>query len=64
MDLMYDHLRHGHALPPSQVVHTVPRGGTPGAAPQITLANVPAIADAPSSSAVITFSGGQVHIPN
>jgi hypothetical protein len=33
MDLMYDHLRNGRALPPSQVVHTVPRGGTPGAAP-------------------------------
>ena len=26
MDLMYDHLRHGRALPPSQVVHTTPRG--------------------------------------
>jgi hydroxybutyrate-dimer hydrolase len=64
MDLMYDHLRHGRALPPSQVVHTVPRGGTPGAAPQITLSNVPAIADAPSSSALITFTGGQVNIPN
>ena len=64
MDLMYEHLRHGRALPPSQVVHTVPRGGTPGAAPQITLANVPAIADAPPSSALITFSGGQVNIPD
>jgi len=64
MDLMYDHLRHGSALPPSQVVHTVPRGGTPGTAPQITLTNVPAIADAPSSSVLITFSAGQVNIPN
>ena len=27
MDLMYDHLRHGRPLPPSQVVHTTPRGG-------------------------------------
>jgi hydroxybutyrate-dimer hydrolase len=64
MDLMYDHLRHGRALPPSQVVHTVPRGGTPGVAPPITLSNVPPIADTPSSSAVITFAGGQVNIPN
>jgi hydroxybutyrate-dimer hydrolase len=64
MDLMYDHLRHGRALPPSQVVHTVPRGGTPGAAPQITLSNVPPIADAPSSSVLITFTSGQVNIPN
>ncbi|HJT61376.1 MAG TPA: 3-hydroxybutyrate oligomer hydrolase family protein, partial [Burkholderiales bacterium] len=31
LDLMYDHLKAGKALPPSQVVHTVPRGGAPGA---------------------------------
>ena len=31
MDLMYAHLRQGAALPPSQVVHTFPRG--PGAPP-------------------------------
>src|SRR3984893_1417568 len=64
MDLMYDHLQHGRPLPPSQVVHTVPRGGTPGAAPQITLSNVPPIADAPSSSVVITFTSGEVNIPD
>jgi hydroxybutyrate-dimer hydrolase len=61
MDLMYDHLRHGGALPPSQVVHTTPRG--PGA-PPITAANVPPIANAPPPSALITFTGGQVKIPN
>jgi hydroxybutyrate-dimer hydrolase len=61
MDLMYDHLRNGRPLPPSQVVHTTPRG--PGA-PPITAANVPPIADAPPSSALITFTGGQVTIPN
>ena len=61
MDLMYDHLRIGRPLPPSQVVHTTPRG--PGA-PPITPANVPPIADAPSSGVVITFTGGQVNIPN
>jgi len=64
MDLMYDHLRHGRALPPSQVVQTVPRGGTPGAAPPITVNNVPPIADTPPSSARITFANGQVNIPN
>ena len=26
MDLMYAHLRNGRPLPPSQVVHTTPRG--------------------------------------
>jgi hydroxybutyrate-dimer hydrolase len=61
MDLMYDHLRRGRALPPSQVVHTTPRG--PGA-PPITAANVPPIADSPSSNMLITFSSGQVRIPD
>jgi len=61
MDLMYDHLRHGGALPPSQVVHTTPRGA---GAPPITAANVPPIANAPPPSALITFAGGQVNIPN
>ena len=61
MDLMYDHLRSGRALPPSQVVHTTPRG--PGA-PAITPANVPPIADNPAADALITFTGGQVRIPN
>ena len=61
MDLMYDHLRHGHPLPPSQVVHTTPRG--PGA-PPITATNVPPIAAAPAPGARITFTGGQVRIPD
>jgi hydroxybutyrate-dimer hydrolase len=61
MDLMYDHLRNGRALPPSQVVHTIPRGA---GAPPITLANVPPIADAPAASVQITFTGGQVRIPD
>jgi len=64
MDLMYDHLRNGRSLPPSQVVHTIPRGpGTP-LPPPITLANVPAIADAPAPGNQITFTAGQVKIPN
>ena len=62
MDLMYDHLRNGRPLPPSQVVHTTPRGpGTP--VPPITLANVPPIADAPAPNVQITFANGQVRIP-
>jgi hydroxybutyrate-dimer hydrolase len=62
MDLMYDHLRNGRPLPPSQVVHTTPRGaGTP--VPPITLANVPPIADAPAPNVQITFADGQVRIP-
>jgi hydroxybutyrate-dimer hydrolase len=61
MDLMYDHLRNGRPMPPSQVVHTTPRGA---GAPQITLANVPPIADAPPPNVQIIFAGGQVRIPD
>ena len=61
MDLMYAHLRQGRRLPPSQVVHTTPRGAN---APAITAANVPPVADSPPSAALITFSGGQVRIPD
>jgi hydroxybutyrate-dimer hydrolase len=61
MDLMYAHLKHRRPLPPSQVVHTSPRGV---GAPPITLTNVPPIADSPPAGALITFSGGQVRIPD
>ena len=61
MDLMFDHLKNGRALPPSQVVHTTPRGA---GAPPITAATVPPIADSPPASALITFANGQVRIPN
>lgn len=62
LNLMYAHLRYGAPLPESQVVHTTPRGGTPGAAPALTLANVPPISANPGSNA-ITFAGGAVNIP-
>jgi hydroxybutyrate-dimer hydrolase len=61
MDLMYAHLRHGRSLPPSQVVHTTPRGI---GAPLITAGNVPPIADAPPPGAQISFAAGQVKIPD
>ncbi len=43
VNLMYNHLKTGAALPPSQVVRTNPRDGSPGAAPPITTFNVPSI---------------------
>jgi hydroxybutyrate-dimer hydrolase len=64
MDRMYAHLTAGAPLPPSQVVHTTPRGGTPGAAPQITAANVPPISQSPASGSLITFSGTTLTIPD
>lgn len=64
LDLMLAHLRTGAPLPPSQVVHTIPRGTLPGAttAPPLTAANVPPIAAEPGADA-ITFVPGAVLIP-
>jgi hydroxybutyrate-dimer hydrolase len=64
MDLMYAHLKQGRPLPPSQVVHTTPRGPGVPLPPPITIANVPPISDSPAPPALITFSGGQVRIPD
>jgi hydroxybutyrate-dimer hydrolase len=65
MDLMYAHLTQHTALPPSQVVHTIPRGGTLGTpAPAITLSNVPPINPSPSGTDMITFGNGTLFIPD
>jgi hydroxybutyrate-dimer hydrolase len=64
LDLMYDHLRNGAALPPSQVVHTIPRGGTAGAAPPIAASNVPPIQASPAMDDLITFSHDTLHVPD
>ena len=63
MDLVYNNLKNGTAIPASQVVRTVPRGGTPGAAPNITAANVPPIAATPAAADAITFSNNTLTIP-
>ncbi|HVE08405.1 MAG TPA: D-(-)-3-hydroxybutyrate oligomer hydrolase, partial [Paraburkholderia sp.] len=62
LNLMWNHLKSGAALPPSQVVRTVPRGGTDGAAPALSLANLPAIAASPGSNA-IRVAAGTVNVP-
>ncbi|WP_116138380.1 D-(-)-3-hydroxybutyrate oligomer hydrolase [Trinickia diaoshuihuensis] len=62
LDLMWHHLKDGTALPPSQVIRTIPRGGTPGAAPALTTANLPAIAPNPGSNA-IDVNAGIVNVP-
>jgi hydroxybutyrate-dimer hydrolase len=64
LDRMFAHLSAGAALPPSQVVRTIPRGGTPGAAPAITPANVPPVSLDPPAADQITFSNNQVTIPD
>ena len=64
MDAMYAHLKSGAALPASQVVRTLPRGGTPGAAPAITAANVPPFVMAPAAANQIGFVGTSLSVPN
>jgi hydroxybutyrate-dimer hydrolase len=64
LDLMWAHLTERQPLPPSQVVRTTPRGGTPGAAPALTAANVPPIQLAPAAADRITFSGNTLTIPD
>ncbi len=65
LNLMWNHLRNGAALPGSQVVRTTPRGGTPGAAPAITTANLPPIVLSPAAADAINFTtGNTVQIPN
>ena len=64
MDAVYANLTSSVPLPPSQVVHTTPRGGTAGQAPPITAANVPPISATPSAANAISFSGNTVTIPD
>lgn len=64
LDAVYANLKNGTALPPSQVVRTVPRGGTPGQAPAITNANVPAIAASPAAANLITVEGSTIRVPD
>ncbi len=64
LDLIYANLKTGAALPDSQVVRTTPRGGSPGAAPAISSANVPGIQATPGSADRITLSGKTLVIPD
>ena len=61
MDLMYEHLTKNRALPPSQVVRTVPRGN--GAPPVEVDVHLPAIVASPSSGDLITFSDKILRVP-
>lgn len=64
MDAMWAHLKHGAALPPSQLVRTTPRGGTPGAATPIHARNVPAILTSPAPADRFIFSGHTLTVPD
>jgi hydroxybutyrate-dimer hydrolase len=64
LDAVWAKLKNGTALPPSQVLRTLPRGGVAGAAPALTAANVPAIAANPAVGDVITMSGTTLVVPD
>ena len=64
MDAMWAHLKTGAALPPSQVVHTIARGGTAGAAPALTVTNVPAIVANPALTDRISVTSTTLTIPD
>jgi hydroxybutyrate-dimer hydrolase len=60
---MLANLREREPLPPSQVVTTTPRGGSPGAAPPIGIVNVPNIEPSPGSEALIVYIDDMLIIP-
>lgn len=64
LNLMWNHLRSGAALPGSQVVRAVPRGV--GAPPISVAVNLPPIVTAPAAADAINFNtaGNVVQIPN
>ena len=64
LDRMYAHLTADAPLPPSQVVRTTPRAGTPGAAQALTVANVPPMSPSPAAADRITVRGGSVVVPD
>jgi hydroxybutyrate-dimer hydrolase len=61
LNAMHAHLTQGAALPPSQVVRTVPRGA---GAPAITAANVPAWSAAPNDGDRIGFEQRTLFVPD
>lgn len=62
MDMMYANLKSGAALPPSQVVRTIPRGLNGTVANPITIANVPPIKAVAAAADQITFANNVVTI--
>ena len=64
LDAMWAHLTKGAALPASQVLRTTARGGTPGAAPALAAAHVPAWLTTPVAADAITMSGATLVVPD
>jgi hydroxybutyrate-dimer hydrolase len=64
MNILFENLKSGAVIPASQVVRTVPRGGSPGAAPAIALTNVPPIQISPPAADQITFGNNTLNVPD
>lgn len=62
LDRMRDHLFSGAPLPPSQVIHTTPRGSSGGEVPPLEAGNVPEIADG-SGAAPIRWQEKTLEVP-
>jgi len=60
LDLMWNHLRDGQSLPPSQVVRTLPRGDMATALAEV---NLPEIDPQPEQENRIVFADNQLRIP-
>jgi hydroxybutyrate-dimer hydrolase len=63
---MYDHIKSGKKLPPSQVVRATPRCADPlncPVVPDLGDANVPAIQSNPAAGDLITISRRTLRIP-
>ena len=68
LDIMFDHLKNGTPLPPSQVVRAVARGGSDGpladVPPLDEAVNLPAIDPSPDAGDLIEFSDSILRIPD
>lgn len=64
LSFMWDHLKNGAALPPSQVVRTTARGGERGKAPPMRPEFLPPIAVRPATADLIAVHDGSVRIPD
>ncbi|MGT2490341.1 3-hydroxybutyrate oligomer hydrolase family protein [Cupriavidus basilensis] len=64
LDAVYANLTTGTALPPSQVVRTIARGGVLSPAPTILPTNLPPFAATPANADRITVIGSTVEVPN
>ncbi|MGH3717491.1 MAG: 3-hydroxybutyrate oligomer hydrolase family protein [Pseudonocardiaceae bacterium] len=64
MNRMWASLTTNTPLPPSQLVRTTPRGGTPGQAPAITTTNLPPISQTPATTDQISYHDNLLQIPD